>query len=201
MRSVSRVARVAGAPSKTVFCAVTCGDATLFALSFGPCDTSGSVRVWPMKFGSGCTGIAAAHEACFCPPRLWPEVWHPRRLIFWSRDADRLREERAGRTNRVRWALGGTVAMPRALCRDWQMARYFFMVSVMPNSRASAMRAWPMETSAVVGRCWRKGGRFWRLRSWPAFRARPAASALVAAWVYWAREFSRAMWPRLKEAA
>ena len=53
----------------------------------------------------------------------------------------------------------------------------------MPSSSASAIRAWPIETSSTPGTAARKAPRLSRLRSWPALTPRPtrcAAAALAA---------------------
>jgi hypothetical protein len=51
------------------------------------------------------------------------------------------------------------------------------LVSVRPSSSASAISAWPIDTSSTPGTARRKSVRLSRFRSWPALISRPTASA------------------------
>src|SRR5262245_33773871 len=71
---------------------------------------------------------------------------------------------------------------PAAISRALRIAaEYLRTVASSPNSRASAIRAWPMDTSSIPGTAARKGPRLARFRSWPAFRPSPSFSAASAA--------------------
>ena len=57
----------------------------------------------------------------------------------------------------------------------------FLTASAIPNSSASEVTACPIETSTRLGSALTRGGRLSRVRSCPALRPRPAASAALHA--------------------
>src|SRR5882672_9102432 len=60
-------------------------------------------------------------------------------------------------------------------------ARYWPTDSARPNSSASAIKAWPIDTSSTPGTAARNGPRLARFRSCPALTPSPTASAASAA--------------------
>src|SRR5262249_10658875 len=62
--------------------------------------------------------------------------------------------------------------------------RYIRTVSTMPNSSASAISAWPIDTSSINGIAAKKVGRFSRFKSWPALTPSPTSRATRAAPAY-----------------